>query len=1088
MFVYTGGMGWTNPPVPWAELERRLSGRPYNADGGDSPAWSNQRGKYLPPQLPKRTAGVAYAELHCHSNFSFLDGASHPEELVEEAARLGLRALAITDHDGFYGIVRFAEAAAALHVPTIFGAELTLDLPRRSQAGAPDPAGRHLVVLARDPIGYAHLARAITGAHMSAGEKSVPKTDLATLANNHGHWQVLTGCRKGTVPAALLERGPAAAARELHTLVDAFGRDNVAVELWDHGDPVDSVRNDALATIAARANIDIVATNNVHYATQARRPLATAMAAVRARRSLDELDGWLPAGATASLRSGAEQARRFARYPGAVQRAADIGQQCAFDLKLVAPNLPDYPVPAGHTEMSWLRELTMRGAARRYGGRGEAYAQITHELAMIESLGFPGYFLIVWDLVEFCRRNDIFCQGRGSAANSAVCYALGITNADAVGLKLLFERFLSPERDGPPDIDLDIENGRREEAIQYVYERYGRENAAQVANVITYRPKSAVRDMGKALGHPQGALDAWSKQTDGYRLSDTKDHDIPTPVIELAEQIQGFPRHLGIHSGGMVICDRPIVEVCPVEWGRMENRSVLQWDKDDCAAVGLVKIDLLGLGMLTALHLGVDLIRQHHGTDVDLATIPQEPEVYDMLCKADSIGVFQVESRAQMATLPRLKPRHFYDLVVEVALIRPGPIQGGSVHPYIRRRNGQEPVTFLHPLLEKSLAKTLGVPLFQEQLMQMAIDVAGFSAGEADQLRQAMGSKRSTERMEALKGRLYEGMAANGITGEVADAIYDKLAAFANFGFPESHSVSFAYLVYSSSWMKLHYPAAFCAALLNAQPMGFYSPNTLVADARRHGVTVHGPDVNLSDVTATLEGDRDRPSVRLGIEYVRNVGDDLAERIADRRPYTSMEDLVRRTGATLPAVEALSTAGAFGSLRLERREALWGAGAVAQAADTRLEGVVCGTDAPALPAMSEPELTAADLWSTGVSPDSHVVQYARPRLDAAGAVSVAGLEKVPSGRRVSVGGVVTHRQRPATANGTIFINLEDETGMANVICNQAVWAKYRRVARSSPALLIGGRLERAEGVTNLIAESIAALSLPAGTAKSRDFR
>jgi error-prone DNA polymerase len=1104
-------MGWSNPPVPWSELERRLSGRPYDADGGDSPAWSNQRGQYRPPPVPRRRTTVAYAELHCHSNFSFLDGASHPEELVEEAVRLGLSALALTDHDGFYGIVRFAEAAAALQMPTVFGAELTLDLPRRSQAGAPDPDGRHLVVLARDPAGYASLARAITAAHMSAGEKSRPKTDLATLAtlataHAPGHWQILTGCRKGTVPAALVHHGPAAAARELHRLTDAFGRDHVAVELWDHGDPLDSARNDALAAVAARAGVEIVATNNVHYATAARRPLATAMAAVRARRSLDQLDGWLPAAATAHLRSGAEQARRFARYPGAVQRAGEMGNACAFDLRLVAPDLPDYPVPAGHTEMTWLRELAMRGAARRYGPATHhpaAYTQIAHELAMIDSLGFPGYFLIVWDIVEFCRRNDIYCQGRGSAANSAVCYALGITNADAVGLKLLFERFLSPERDGPPDIDLDIENGRREEAIQYVYERYGRENAAQVANVITYRPKSSVRDMGKALGHPQGALDAWSKQVDGYRLADTADHDVPQPVIELANQIQGFPRHLGIHSGGMVICDRPIVEVCPVEWGRMENRSVLQWDKDDCAAVGLVKIDLLGLGMLTALHLGVDLIRAHHGVDVDLATIPQEDEVYEMLCRADSIGVFQVESRAQMATLPRLKPRHFYDLVVEVALIRPGPIQGGSVHPYIRRRNGQEPVTYLHPLLEKSLAKTLGVPLFQEQLMQMAIDVAGFTAGEADQLRQAMGSKRSVERMEALKGRFYAGMAANGITGTTADAIFDKLAAFANFGFPESHSVSFAYLVYSSSWMKLHYPAAFCAALLNAQPMGFYSPNTLVADARRHGVTVLGPDVNLSAAKATLEPveraeiDRrattlpTRPeptAVRLGIEYVRNVGDDLARRIAERRPYASMEDLVRRTGATLPAVEALSTAGAFGSLRLQRRQALWGAGAVAQAADTRLEGVVCGNDAPPLPEMTEPELTAADLWSTGVSPDSHVVQFARPGLDAAGAVSVAGLEQVPSGRRVSVGGVVTHRQRPATAKGTIFVNLEDETGILNVICSAGVWANYRRVARASPALLVRGRLERAEGVTNLIAERIEALSLAAPTNKSRDFR
>ncbi|HEX2273374.1 MAG TPA: DNA polymerase III subunit alpha, partial [Acidimicrobiales bacterium] len=723
-------MGWHNPPLPWAELERRLSDRPARPGAAETEPRPARPAAVPVVRRRRPTSTTAYAELHCHSNFSFLDGASHPAELVAEGARLGLSALALTDHDGLYGVVRFAETAAVAELPTVFGAELTLDGPPKAQAGVPDPAGRHLVVLARDPAGYARLSRAISTAQLfrtghahrhpvtttvprtvEHGEKGAPQINLEELAGLHGgRWQVLTGCRKGAVPAALVEAGPAAAARELARLVDAFGRENVAVELWDHGDPLDSARNDALAALALRAGVDVVATNNVHYATPARRPLATALAAVRARRSLDEIDGWLPAGASAHLRSGAEQARRFARYPGVVERAAELGRACAFDLHLVAPNLPDYPVPPGHTEMSWLRELTRRGAERRYGPSDQnrrAYAQVEHELEVIESLGFPGYFLIVWDIVEFCRRNDIYCQGRGSAANSAVCYALGITNADAVALGLLFERFLSPERDGPPDIDIDIENGRREEAIQYVYERYGRENAAQVANVITYRPKSSVRDMGKALGHPPGALDAWSKQIEGWVMRELPhDTDIPPPVLAMARQVEGFPRHLGIHSGGMVICDRPVVEVCPVEWGRMEGRSVLQWDKDDCAAVGLVKIDLLGLGMLTALHLGVDLIRRHHGVEVDLATIPQEPEVYEMLCRADSVGVFQVESRAQMATLPRLKPRTFYDLVVEVALIRPGPIQGGSVHPYIRRRNGTEPVTYLHPLLEPALEKT----------------------------------------------------------------------------------------------------------------------------------------------------------------------------------------------------------------------------------------------------------------------------------------------------------------------------------------------------------------------------------------------
>ena len=1057
---------------------------------------------------------VPYAELHCHSNASFLDGASHPSELVEEAVRLGLEALALTDHDGMYGVVRFAEAARQRGLPTVFGAELTLAPAGRKpepRSGTPDPAGEHLVVLARDPEGYARLCQAITAAQL-AGSKGAPRGDLGRLAALHGgHWLVLTGCRKGAVPAALAEHGPSAAAHALGRLVEAFGRDHVLVELWDHGDPLDSTRNDALVRLAASAGVGVVATNNVHYATPARRRLATALAAVRARCSLDELDGWLPASASAHLRAGWEQARRLARYPGAVELAAELGRALAFDLRLVAPRLPGFPVPPGHTEMSWLRALTEQGATRRYGPRDAervagAWRQLDYELAVIEQLGFPGYFLTVWDIVQFCEREDIFCQGRGSAANSAVCYALGITKADAVSLGLLFERFLSPERDGPPDIDLDIEAGRREEVIQYVYRRYGRDRAAQVANVVTYRPRSAVRDMGRALGYSPGQLDAWSRQLDAWgplEAAADGDHDVPAEVIELARQVQDFPRHLGIHSGGMVLCDRPVAEVCPVEWATMRDRSVLQWDKDDCAAVGLVKFDLLGLGMLSALHGAVDLIRDHHGVEIDLAAIPQEDAVYDMLSRADSIGVFQVESRAQMATLPRLRPRCFYDLVVEVALIRPGPIQGGSVHPYIRRRNGSEPVTYLHPLLERALAKTLGVPLFQEQLMQIAVDAAGFSAAEADQLRQAMSAKRSSSaglawsaslrplahspggRMERLKARLYQGMAERGISGETADRIYGQLAAFASFGFPESHAASFAYLVYASAWLKLHYPAAFLAALLNAQPMGFYAPNTLVADARRHGVTVNGPDVNASAATATLEGDP--PAVRLGLSYVRAVGDDLAERIAAGRPYTSMADLVRRTGATQAQVEALATAGAFGSLGLERREALWAAGAVAQARPDRLPGVVVGAEAPPLPGMSPVELSRADLWATGLSTDSHPVQFVRQLLDQLGAVPADALAGIEPGRRVLVGGVVTHRQRPDTAAGTTFLSLEDETGIVNVICAPGVWARYRRLGRAAPALLVRGRLERAEGAVNLLADQLRALPVEV-LLRSRDFR
>jgi len=1099
-------MGWGNPAIPWSELERRYAGRPKSGgaspdqpDGGDSPAWSRKREPYQPPKLPAAPVDVVpYAELHCHSNFSFLDGASEPEELAEEAARLGLTALAITDHDGFYGVVRFAEAAVELGVATVFGAELSLGL-RTSQNGIADPEGEHLLVLARDPEGYRRLSMAVSEAQLAGKEKGRPIYDLDALANaHHGHWLILTGCRKGVVPKTLETQGVCAAAEQLDRLVEMFGADNVVVELTDRGDPLDSTRNDQLYELARGRGLGVVATANAHYATPERGRLAAALTAVRARRGLDDMDGWLPAAPTAHLRSGVEMARRFARYPGAVERAARIGKECAFDLRLVAPRLPDFPVPPGHTEMSYLRHLTMEGALRKYGPpeterQPGAYQQLEHELDIIEKLDFPGYFLIVWEIVEFCGANNILCQGRGSAANSAVCYAIGITKADPVFFRLLFERFLAPERDGPPDIDLDIESGRREEVIQHVYERYGRTRTAQVANVITYRPKSAVRDMAKALGYSAGQQDAWSKQLDRWGSitagDAAPDHDVPPDVVALAEQVLGFPRHLGIHSGGMVICDRPVTEVCPVEWARMENRTVLQWDKDDCARTGLVKFDLLGLGMLSALHGCFDLIRENYGVELTLDTIPREdPKVYDMLCEADSVGVFQVESRAQMATLPRLKPREFYDLVTEVAIIRPGPIQGGSVHPFIRRRNGLEPATYAHPLLKNSLERTYGVPLFQEQVMQMAIDVAGLTPSESDQLRQAMSAKRSTARMERMRGKLYSGMAANGIIGAVADEIYEKLTAFAHFGFPESHSISFAYLVYASSWLKLHYPAAFCAALLNAQPMGFYSPQSLVADARRHGVEVRRPDINESAAKATLQctesGER---AVRLGLMSVRGIGEPLAERIADARPYESMADLVHRIGLSAAQVESLATAGAFDCFGLSRREALWAAGAAAQATPGRLEGVVLGAHAPVLPPMLDVEVTAADLWATAITTDGYPTRHARARLDAIGVVPAAALKTAEAGRRVLVGGVVTHWQRPATASGTTFLNLEDETGMVNVICSKGVWTHYRRVARTAAALIVRGRLEREQGVVNVVAERLE--RLPLGLRKSsRDFR
>jgi error-prone DNA polymerase len=1110
-------VGFSNAGVPWSQLEAVLSGRPGStrlpvadplAADGDFPA-SRHRGGYEAPPLRRVESSVEYMELHAHTNFSFLDGASHPEDLVEEAYRRGLSGLAVTDHDGLYGVVRFAESARELGLRTVFGAELSLGLAG-PQNGVPDPAGRHLLVLARGPQGYSRLARVIATAHLAGGQKGRPVYDLDEVAATlRDHAVVLTGCRKGHVRSALVRDGVGAAARELDRLVALFGPGGVAVELTDHGYPGDGETNDALAALAARWRLPAVATGNVHYARPGDHRLAAALAAVRARRGLDEMDGWLPPAGAAHIRGGDEMAARFAAHPGAVSRAAALGAELAFDLNLVAPALPACEVGEGHTEMSWLRHLTERGARRRYGSRERspaAYRQIDHELNMIDKLGFPGYFLIVHDIVEFCRRENIYCQGRGSAANSAVCYALGITNVDAVRWKLLFERFLAAERDGPPDIDVDIESDRREEVIQHVYDKYGRHHAAQVANVIAYRPRSAVRDMARAFGFSPGQQDAWSKQIDRWSADGVAEVEgIPPHVVEYANAVQTFPRHLGIHSGGMVLCDRPVIEVCPVEWGRMPGRSVLQWDKDDCAAVGLVKFDLLGLGMLSALHYAFDMIE----SELDLSTMPlDDGEVYDMLCRADSIGVFQVESRAQMATLPRLKPRVFYDLVVEVALIRPGPIQGGSVHPYIRRANGREPITYPHELMRPALEKTLGVPLFQEQLMQLAIDVAGFNASEADQLRRAMGSKRSMERMARLRARLYDGMAQRGITGALADDLYAKLAAFANYGFPESHAMSFAYLVYASAWLKRYHPAAFCAALLNAQPMGFYSVQSLVDDARRHGVTVLRPDINASFAGAVLEGGpgtrraaaaggppqrwgRGGPAVRLGLSSVRTLGDDVAQRIEDERRahgrYRDMVDLARRARLSAAHLEALATAGAFACFGLARREALWAAGAAAQERDGRLPGTATGVRAPTLPGMDAIDELLADVWATNLSPDTHPVAFSRARLDRMGAVAVTALARVPAGTRVLVGGIVTHRQRPATAGGVTFINLEDETGMLNVTCSPGLFRRSGAVARTSPALLVRGILERADGVVNLVADRLVPLSVAVRTT-SRDYR
>lgn len=1140
-------MGWNNPPVSWSEFERRLSDAsrpatlPLGADGGDSPAWSRKRQPYVPepPEQRPPTTRVPYAELHAHSSFSFLDGASPPERLVEEAAALGLHALALTDHDGFYGVVRMAEAAERFpDLRTVYGAELSIGLDR-PQNGVPDPVGHHLLLLARRAEGYHRLAGAITDAQLADGaEKGHPIYDLERLAASvAGHVTVLTGCRKGFVRTALREHGLEAAAAAVDRLVALFGPEHVVVELSDHGHPEDSAENDALAEIAALLDLTVVATGNVHYATPEQHRLQTALAAVRARRSLDELDGWLPAAGTAHLRSGAEMADRFARYPGAVARSVELADELAFSLRAVRPKLPRQRVPEGHTPMSWLRHLVLEAVPVKYpDATPEHLRRIERELEVIEQKDFPGYFLIVHDIVSFARGRGILCQGRGSAANSAVCYLLGITAVDSIFYELPFERFLSSMREEEPDIDVDFDSDRREEAIQYVYETYGRRNAAQVANIISYRPKFAVRDTAKALGYSPGQQDAWSKQVErwGGVMSST-DHDIPERVVGLAQQMLTLPRHLGIHSGGMVLTDRPVGEVCPIEHGRMDGRTVLQWDKDDCAWMGLVKFDLLGLGMLSAIQYCFDLVAEHTGEHWTLETIPKdEAGVYDQLCRADTIGVFQVESRAQMGMLPRLLPRRFYDLVIEVAMIRPGPIQGGAVHPYLRRKTGQEPITYLHPSLEPVLERTLGVPLFQEQLMQMAMAVGGCSAEDADLLRRAMGSKRGEEKIESLKDTLYLGMAGNGIVGADADAVYAKIQAFANFGFAESHSLSFALLVYVSAWLRLHYPGAFLAALLRAQPMGFYSPMTLVADARRHGVSVLRPDLHRSGAQAGLEaldpeaapgapvapGGRTRCleheqgptglfdpllpddsaghrrdgalAVRLGLSSVQGIGEELAKRIVAEREsgglFTSQADLARRIGLSSSQLESLSAAGAFDGFGLTRREAMWGAAQASRHRPDQLEGTFTTVQPPLLPVPTAAEQLISDIWSTGMSTDDHPIRHVRAELTRRGALRSDELLTAQTDRRVEVGGVVTHRQRPATASGITFMNLEDEAGLVNVICSVGVWNRYRRVAREAPAMVVRGMLERSpEGIVNLVADRLEALRIGANT-RSRDFQ
>ncbi|TNL98486.1 error-prone DNA polymerase [Corynebacterium tapiri] len=1028
--------------LSWSRLEKLLSGRPSATPVA---VFAETKAPSAPqPQRP-------WAELHATSSYSFLDGANSPEEMVNRAYELGITALALIDRDGFYGAVQMAEAAKKVGLDTVFGVTLSLE-------------NRDLTLLARNPNGYQRLSHLVTQAAMDAGEKGkVAYPEIELIAERI----------KGTCIVLADHHW----VDDMPRLIAAFGADNVVLEYAFLLLPEDADHHRQLDRFN---NLRAIATARPAAATRQDARLAAAKRSLARTQSLEAAHGHLPPMGAGWLRSAQQMEVISGGRIELIDATLHLAAECAFTLDLLAPELPDFPVPEGHTEMSWLRQTTWERAKQRYATRPEdirqrAWQQMEYELGVIEKLNFPGYFLIVSDLVDFCRDNTILCQGRGSAANSAVCFALGVTNVEPISAGLLFERFLSPERDGPPDIDVDIESTRREEVIQYVFSTYGRNRAAQVANVITYRRKGAIRDATRALGYPPGSEDAWSKG-----LSDP-----PEDVAALAAQFEGQPRHLGIHSGGMVICDRPIADVVPTEWARMDNRSVIQWDKDDAAAAGLVKFDLLGLGMLEALHHMIDLVAQEGITvnlwELDLA----DPAVYDMLCRADAVGVFQVESRAQLATLPRLKPRVFFDLVVEVALVRPGPIQGGSVHPYLRRRNGQEPVTYDHPVLEKALAKTLGIPLFQEQLMQIAVDAAGFTGAEADSLRRAMGSKRSTEKMEQLRTRFFAGVqASHGIDEVTALTLWNKIVAFAAYGFPESHSQSFASLVYFSAWFKCYYPAHFCVGLLRAQPMGFYSPQSLLQDARRHGITVLPVSVNDSGVESSVE----EGNIRVGLNLVSGVGEAALHRVAQHQPYESVSDLARRADLGVAQVQALARAGALECLGLDRRQAQWEAGVAATERDGMLPGM-SAINAPALPGMNAFEIMVADVATTGITHDCQPMEMVRKNLRQQGVITAEQLREVEDGTRVRVAGVVTHRQRPQTASGLTFLGLEDETGLINASVSVGLWNRQRVLARTARALILRGTVHNATDAVTLTADRLEPIDLGHYLSRaSRDFQ
>ncbi|MDH3627425.1 MAG: error-prone DNA polymerase [Acidobacteriota bacterium] len=1006
-----------------------------------------------------------YIPLWCKSHFSFLEGASRPEELVDSCGSLGLEAMALTDRDGVYGIVEAHIKARELGVKLIIGSEVTLD------------DGSTLVLLAMDRDGYANLCKLITVGRRRC-EKGRSEVGWREVCSHAAGLIALWGGSRSLLV------GRADPFFVIHDLVEAFG-DRLYAMLARHRDAQEVTHEARLRQRADKFNIQTVATHEVLYHKTARRDLQDVMTCIRHGVKLTEAGRRIQPNAEHALKSPHSFSRLFRDVPGAVLRAREVAQRCRFSLERLRYRYPSERLPDGQTSSQWFHTLTWQGARERYGQdpSSRVREQVQKELDLIDELDYCGYFLTMWEIVRFCREQGILCQGRGSAANSAVCYCLRITAVDPVRMGLLFERFLSRERAEPPDIDLDIEHERREEVIQHVYEKYGRSHAAMVANFIRYRPRSAVRDVGKVLGVAETALDRLSKLLPHHgdvppeTLTEAGlDPELPRHrhLLRLATEIQDFPRHLSIHPGGFLLGHEPVCHIVPIENASMEDRTVIQWDKECLEELGLFKVDLLGLGALHQLHLGFDLLRQHHDEHYEMATIPaDDTPTFDMICRGETVGVFQIESRAQMAMLPRLKPRTYYDLVIEVSIVRPGPITGGMVHPYLRRRSGEEPVIYPHACLEPVLKKTLGVPLFQEQVIRLAMVAADYTPGEADQLRRDMAAWRKSGRIERHRERLVQRMTSRGIEREFAERVFEQIRGFGEYGFPESHAASFALIAYATAWMRCHYPDAFACSLLNAQPMGFYSPSTILEDARRQGVELRPIDVLHSDWDCTLEWVRKgRFAVRVGLRYVKGLARPQGERILQarhRRRWSSVAMFVEDTRLDRGTLGRLAESGALQRLEDNRRTVLW---EVQRTRDpARATSLHLRERAPELIELDALETIRWDYRTSRHSTRGHPLEPLRPRFEEQGLPDAGTVSSMPDGRRVRYAGLVICRQRPGTASGVLFMTLEDETGFVNLVVWSKVYETFRLQIRTASFIGVTGKLQVKDGVTHLIADT-----------------